>query len=438
MYFYLRISPWFLLAFGAFWLFVELFNRPPLTQRVVTRYGRRRGLVLTPTNADFLAHVIAHTRYWRFQCMILGGVAHTTILTTVGPGFALGFGGMLYGWLIGTIIAEWRLQVVSAPAASRVASLEERSLRGYVGPWMYRYILAFYGLMAVALVWGIVQILLGWARVGEGLDNVAILAFLLAIFRPTVGRITTRALANQTEELTQIDHAVRRQSVRTVTAATLALGSLCCFWAFIPTFLPAGQVRTWLMVSWIALSAVAVVASWLYGAKYQKMRPRLSAQRSSCPAANSSMNISVDTASPVPAFEQVRVQVETLILTGQLPPGFRLPSIRQLAQDLALAPGTVARVYKELESAQLIASRVRHGTVVLEPPRPTAQHYREQLAQAAAIYAGAAHRLGVGLAQAQQAVHQAWGQGVWSQEGAAPTAILDTGHHDGGGRASLP
>ena len=76
------------------------------------------------------------------------------------------------------------------------------------------------------------------------------------------------------------------------------------------------------------------------------------------------MIIDVDPASPVPAFEQVRAQLAQMIASGVLPEGHRLPPIRQLAADLALAPGTVARVYRELEHDGLIKSRVRHGTVV--------------------------------------------------------------------------
>lgn len=74
--------------------------------------------------------------------------------------------------------------------------------------------------------------------------------------------------------------------------------------------------------------------------------------------------LSVDPGSPVPVFEQVRSQLAALIEAGSLAPGERLPAIRQLAADLGLAAGTVARVYRELEQAGLVASRVRSGTVV--------------------------------------------------------------------------
>ncbi len=75
--------------------------------------------------------------------------------------------------------------------------------------------------------------------------------------------------------------------------------------------------------------------------------------------------LSVDTASPVPTYEQLRVQLRALIESGVLAPDVRLPAIRQLAGDLGLAPNTVQRAYRELEADGLIEARGRHGTVVL-------------------------------------------------------------------------
>lgn len=120
------------------------------------------------------------------------------------------------------------------------------------------------------------------------------------------------------------------------------------------------------------------------------------------------MILEVDTESAVPAFEQVRAQLAEMILAGTLPAGHRLPPIRQLAADLGLAPGTVARVYSELESAGLVASRVRHGTVVMQPPTPSSTMVRQQSADAARAYVLTARRLGLSLDEALAAVRQGW------------------------------
>jgi GntR family transcriptional regulator len=78
--------------------------------------------------------------------------------------------------------------------------------------------------------------------------------------------------------------------------------------------------------------------------------------------------VRIDPASPVPPYEQLRSQVAAAIAAGDLPDGVRLPPIRQLAGDLGLAPGTVARAYRELERAGLVISGGRRGTRVAEPP----------------------------------------------------------------------
>ncbi|MEB7503685.1 GntR family transcriptional regulator [Arthrobacter koreensis] len=79
-----------------------------------------------------------------------------------------------------------------------------------------------------------------------------------------------------------------------------------------------------------------------------------------------SAQIRVDLASPVPPYEQIRSQVSSLAAAGILAPGDRLPTIRTLAADLGVAPGTVARAYKELESEGTVTALRRRGTVIAQ------------------------------------------------------------------------
>jgi DNA-binding transcriptional regulator YhcF (GntR family) len=74
--------------------------------------------------------------------------------------------------------------------------------------------------------------------------------------------------------------------------------------------------------------------------------------------------ISYDPRSPIPPYEQVRGQLARQVQSGELAPGTRLPPVRRLAGDLGLAVNTVARAYRELEAAGLVATRGRNGTVV--------------------------------------------------------------------------
>ncbi|MDL9938247.1 GntR family transcriptional regulator [Gordonia sp. ABSL1-1] len=63
-------------------------------------------------------------------------------------------------------------------------------------------------------------------------------------------------------------------------------------------------------------------------------------------------------------YDQVRSQIVDLITGGELLVGERLPTVRSLAVDLGLAANTVARSYRELESAGFIETRGRSGSFV--------------------------------------------------------------------------
>lgn len=107
------------------------------------------------------------------------------------------------------------------------------------------------------------------------------------------------------------------------------------------------------------------------------------------------MRITIDTSSPMPVFEQLRAQIVALVEGGDLPAGTRLPSVRQLAGDLDIAPGTVARAYQRLEEAGITTGHRRHGTRVAERARPAEEERRRRLALLAHDYVASAARLDV-------------------------------------------
>lgn len=87
--------------------------------------------------------------------------------------------------------------------------------------------------------------------------------------------------------------------------------------------------------------------------------------------------------SPVPPYEQIKLQIQTLIASGQLLSGDRLPSVRQLANDLAVAPNTVMRAYSELERAGWVQTSARRGVLVAsETPTMTEEERRCKLREA--------------------------------------------------------
>lgn len=119
------------------------------------------------------------------------------------------------------------------------------------------------------------------------------------------------------------------------------------------------------------------------------------------------MIVRVDATAALPVYEQIRQQVTRMAMAGTLPVGTRLPPIRQLASDLGIAKGTVAKAYEMLESSLVVESRGSKGTFVVELDGPAIPDVA-LLADAAQAYVVTARQSGVTLADAALAVQQAW------------------------------
>ena len=76
------------------------------------------------------------------------------------------------------------------------------------------------------------------------------------------------------------------------------------------------------------------------------------------------MFISIDPSSGLPIYVQIVNQIKIGIAMGRLQPEEPLPSVRQLAVDLAVNPNTVARAYLDLEYEGIIYKRQGQGTFV--------------------------------------------------------------------------
>ena len=118
---------------------------------------------------------------------------------------------------------------------------------------------------------------------------------------------------------------------------------------------------------------------------------RLTPTRASAPVI-----LRIDSEAAAPPYEQIRRQVVTAIISEELPEGSRLPPIRQLAGDLGVAAGTVARAYRELETYGVVVSRGRNGTFTRSPSSAPVPHDRDrQLLDAARTFALQARQLHV-------------------------------------------
>ncbi|WP_102191836.1 GntR family transcriptional regulator [Microbacterium aurantiacum] len=102
--------------------------------------------------------------------------------------------------------------------------------------------------------------------------------------------------------------------------------------------------------------------------------------------------------------EQVHSQLRGLITTGGLASDERLPSVRQLASDLGIAPGTVAKAYKQLEAEGLVESRIGAGTRVSRSATAVSQ----DVADAARALAAAARRAQLTQADTVRVLRAMW------------------------------
>lgn len=117
--------------------------------------------------------------------------------------------------------------------------------------------------------------------------------------------------------------------------------------------------------------------------------------------------IRLEPASAVPPYEQVRQQIADLISHGILVAGSKLPPVRQLAADLGLANGTVARAYQELEASGLVMTRRAAGTRVAATTTLSPTARAEALADRAQRYVLAARQLGATDSELREAVDDA-------------------------------
>jgi GntR family transcriptional regulator len=76
--------------------------------------------------------------------------------------------------------------------------------------------------------------------------------------------------------------------------------------------------------------------------------------------------IDIDPRSGVPIYVQIAAQVRHAVEVGGLVPGEKLPTVRGLAEELAIAPNTIVKAYNELQREGFVESRAGVGTVVAE------------------------------------------------------------------------
>ena len=91
------------------------------------------------------------------------------------------------------------------------------------------------------------------------------------------------------------------------------------------------------------------------------------------------MDIHITTVDGVPPYLQIVNQIKYQVASGLLATGEELPPIRALALRLRVNPNTVARAYRELETAGVVLKRSTTGTYISDAGSPLARRERLRL-----------------------------------------------------------
>lgn len=113
----------------------------------------------------------------------------------------------------------------------------------------------------------------------------------------------------------------------------------------------------------------------------------------------------LDAHSGVPVYRQLIDQVQTAIASGALSVGAQLPTVRQVAVDLAINPNTVMRAYREMEIRGLLDTEQGTGTFIADKKVEYSKDERNQrLGQLVGEFVSRAGAAGFTLKQLMQAL----------------------------------
>jgi GntR family transcriptional regulator len=110
--------------------------------------------------------------------------------------------------------------------------------------------------------------------------------------------------------------------------------------------------------------------------------------------------------STVPPYDQISWQLRMLIASAQLLPGTSLPPVRQLAEDLGVAPNTVIRAYDALERDGWVVRSARKSVAVAPHPPPVQKERQLRLTQAIAELLEIARLLNVSIEELYAAMNR--------------------------------
>jgi GntR family transcriptional regulator len=115
----------------------------------------------------------------------------------------------------------------------------------------------------------------------------------------------------------------------------------------------------------------------------------------------------VNPADDLPIYRQIMRQIIEAIAAGRLTPGEKLPSHRDLSEQLVVAPLTVKKAYDELEALGYLETHRGRGTfIAAHLPQPDPAQQRDQVRQAARTLLTQASFAGLDLPEIIEILHQ--------------------------------
>ena len=115
----------------------------------------------------------------------------------------------------------------------------------------------------------------------------------------------------------------------------------------------------------------------------------------------------LDEHSGVPVYRQIIDQVMGGMATGSLQPGDQLPTVRQVAVDLAINPNTVQRAYREMEIRGVLETQQGTGTFISTQKIKRDEVERQrQLAQLVSDFVARAGAAGFSIGELLEAIHE--------------------------------
>ena len=120
------------------------------------------------------------------------------------------------------------------------------------------------------------------------------------------------------------------------------------------------------------------------------------------------LNFSITLKPGEPVYKQVIFAVKKAVVNGQLAPGDRFPSIRQISQELRINPNTVQKVVKGLTDEGVLQTEPGVGTVVARSPEASRAQKRQLLEEQLGRVVVEARRLALAKADVIEAVNDLW------------------------------